>query len=42
LSKKILQDYKNTVRIFKAEKGRQHKNTEAEPKKHYSYKKKRV
>jgi len=27
-----LSEYKNTVRIFEAEKGRHHKNTKAEPK----------
>jgi len=37
-----LQEYKNTVRIVEAEKRCHHNNTEAEPRKHYSYKKKCV
>jgi len=37
-----LSEYKNTVTIIEAEKGFHHKNTEAEQKIHYSYKKKRV
>jgi len=38
-AKKLLQEYKTTVRICEAEKGVLNKNSEAEPKKHYSYKK---